>query len=207
MSLMQDAPSFHRNKGPMLEVLSSLLIGDDKNILEVASGSGQHGPYFTNALTNLTWWPTDINPAALASIRAWRTHLDAGSVKPPQQLDVTSQQWRMGNGSTDWPDRFDCILSMNMIHIAPYEATTGLIEGASQYLHETGKLVLYGPFKRHGKHTAPSNEAFDLSLQGRDPGWGIRNLEDVIEIAASNNLAHQQIIEMPANNLVVVFER
>lgn len=204
---MQDAPAFHRNKEPMLGVLRNLLAGNDKNILEIASGSGQHGPYFTNALPNLTWWPTDINPAALASIQAWTEHLAATSVKPPQQLDVTGQAWRNGGGFADWPVAFDGILSMNMIHIAPYEATTGLIEGAAKHLLKTGKLMLYGPFKRQNKHTSPSNEAFDQSLQSRDPSWGIRNLEDIIEIAEDNNLTHHQTIEMPANNLVVVFER
>jgi len=207
MSQMQDAPAFHRNKEPMLELLRNLLPGVDKNILEIASGSGQHGPFFTDALPNLTWWPSDISDAALASIEAWRKHLKANTVMSPQFLDVTSSFWRNGEPLADWPEKFDCILSMNMIHIAPYTATIGLIEGAAKRLSENGKLVFYGPFKRDGKHTAPSNEAFDQSLKGRDSSWGIRELEDVVEFAKSHGLSHKKTIEMPANNLVVIFER
>jgi len=207
MSEMQDAPAFHRNKDPMLEILRKLLAGNQKNILEIASGSGQHGPFFTNALPNLTWWPSDINDKALASVSAWRNHLDAGSVNPPQHLDVTSSDWRKGEPLASGPEKFDAILSMNMIHIAPHAATTGLIEGASKRLCKNGHLIFYGPFKRHGKHTAPSNESFDQSLKGRDPGWGIRDLEEVAEIAGHNSFSHEKTIEMPANNLVVIFRQ
>ncbi len=204
MTEMQDAPSFHRNKEPMLDVLNNLLAGENKDVLEIASGSGQHGPFFTEVLPNLTWWPSDISATALASINAWREHLKTNAVKQPHLLDVTSSDWRDG---TDWPEKFDCILSMNMIHISPHTTTSGLIEGASKHLRAGGKLVLYGPFKQNGKHTAPSNEAFDQSLKDRDSSWGIRDLEGVVEIAKSKGLSHMKTIEMPANNLVVIFER
>ncbi len=207
MSDMQDAPSFHRNKQPMLSVLTPLLDGDEKHVLEIASGSGQHGPFFTDTLANLRWWPSDISTQALNSINAWRTHLNANAVNAPQIVDVTGADWRDDNQLDQGPEKFDCILSMNMIHIAPFAATTGLIEGASKRLNSSGFLVFYGPFKRHGEHTAPSNQAFDESLQSRNADWGIRDLEEIIDLADKNHLAHSNTIEMPANNLVVIFKR
>lgn len=206
MSDMQDAPAFHRNKQPMLEVLTPLLGQGTKQVLEIASGSGQHGPFFTSVLTNLVWWPSDISDDAVKSINAWKTHLDAAAVQEPQIVDVTADQWRNGQTLNGGPEKFDAILSMNMIHIAPYAATTGLIEGAAKRLNDNGLLIFYGPFKRDGKHTAPSNQVFNESLQSRNSGWGIRDLEDVTDTAANNGLKHCDTIEMPANNLVVVFK-
>ncbi len=205
MSEKQDAPPFHRNKQPMLEVLTPLFGQSTKQVLEIASGSGQHGPFFTSALPNLVWWPSDINDEAIKSINAWRQHLDASAVQAPQRVDVTTDQWRDGKTFADWPDRFDGILSMNMIHIAPYAATTGLIEGAAKRLNDNGLLIFYGPFKRCGKQTAASNQAFDESLKSRNQAWGIRDLEEVVDIAAKNGLTHQDTVDMPANNQVVVF--
>ncbi len=207
MSDMQDAPAFHRNKQPMLEVLIPLLGTDDKQVLEIASGSGQHGPFFTRALENLVWWPSDISDDALKSINAWRAHLTANTVQAPQLVDVTASQWRNGAPFASWPEKFDAIVSMNMIHIAPYVATTGLIEGAAKRLDDNGLLIFYGPFKRGGEHTAESNEKFEQWLKSHNPDWGVRDMEEIVEIAASNGLNHQQTIEMPANNLVVVFRQ
>lgn len=202
-----DAASFHRNKQPMLEVLRELLGDGSKQVLEIASGSGQHGPFFTSALPGLTWWPSDISDDAIASINAWTSHLNSKSVMAPQKLDVTCDKWRNGEAYDNWPLRFDAVLSMNMIHISPYAATTGLIEGAAKRLVEGGLLIFYGPFKRGGKHTAPSNEAFDQSLKARNGAWGIRDLEEVSSIAGANKLQLQQIVNMPANNFVIVFTR
>lgn len=207
MPQKQNAPAFHRNKLPMLDVLTPLLNGSKKHVLEIASGSGQHGPFFTQAMPNLVWWPSDISQDALESINAWKKHLDARAVQKPQKVDVTSQEWRSGTQYTEWPEKFDGILSMNMIHVAPYAATTGIIEGAANRLNGNGFLIFYGPFKRNGKQTAPSNQAFDESLRSRNADWAIRDLEDVIEIAAANGLNHHSTIEMPANNLVVAFNR
>ncbi|HFC05447.1 MAG TPA: DUF938 domain-containing protein [Rhizobiales bacterium] len=205
MTAKQDAPAFHRNKQPMLDVLVPLLAGEQKHVLEIASGSGQHGPFFTDAMDNLVWWPSDINAEAINSINAWRRELDADAVQNPQLVDVTADQWRTGESFTGWPEKFDAIVSMNMIHIAPGAATPGLIEGAAKRLNSNGKLIFYGPFKRNGKQTADSNEKFDQWLKSRDADWGVRDLEDVTETAKSNGLTHYKTIEMPANNLVVVF--
>lgn len=207
MSKLQDAPSFHRNKNPMLEVLRELLGAEHHQVLEIASGSGQHGPFFTKALPNVIWWPSDLDEAAFHSVNAWREKLAADAVMPPHIVDVTSSSWRRGVSYTDWPENFDFVLSMNMVHIAPYEALTGLIEGALKRLTENGKLVLYGPFKRNGSHTAPSNAAFDQSLRNRDPSWGIREIENVKKRAQKNGFSDLTIIEMPANNFVLVLNR
>ena len=207
MSAKQDSPAFHRNKDPMLEVLTYLLEGEQKQLLEIASGSGQHGPYFTNALDNLTWWPSDISDEAIKSINAWRQKLGADAVQTPQLVDVTSSEWRNGTGFADWPQKFDAILSMNMIHIAPYAATSGLIAGAAKRLSAKGMLIFYGPFKRDGKQTSQSNEKFEQWLKSGNADWGVRDLEDITEIAAANGLEHHKTIEMPANNLVVVFRK
>lgn len=204
---MLDAPAFHRNKTPMLNVLTPILSGEPKDLLEIASGSGQHGPFFTKTLENLCWWPSDISDDALASINGWRQNLNTTRVKPPCKIDVIGKTWRSGKKFADLPDRFDAILSMNMIHIAPFAASSGLVEGAAKRLNDDGLLILYGPFKRNGRHTAPSNEAFDQSLRSRNAEWGIRNLQDIAEIAKANDLSHDQTIEMPANNLIVVFRK
>ena len=125
MTKMLDAPAFHRNKQPMLEVMSNLMGDEPTQILEIASGSGQHGPFFTSYMSNLIWGPSDIDPDALISINEWRAHLDAIKVMEPQIVDVISSDWRGGEKFSEWPENFDCILSMNMIHIAPFAALTG----------------------------------------------------------------------------------
>jgi SAM-dependent methyltransferase len=202
---MQDAPSFHRNREPMLAVLGTLLPDSPVDVLEIASGSGQHGPFFTSQLTNVTWWPSDINDEAIQSIKSWRKRQHADRVKLPEVLDVTDDDWRNGVRNKNWPATFDAIFSMNMIHIAPKQAGYGLLEGAARHLKIGGLLIFYGPFKQSGKHTAPSNKAFDESLKSRDATWGIRDLEEIVERASAVGLKHTQTMEMPANNLVVVF--
>lgn len=188
-----DFPATGRNRDPILEVLRPRL-ANTRRVLEIAAGSGQHAAYFAAALPGLTWLPTDPDPAHLASIDAWRT--DAPNVLPARQLDVTGE----------WPEGpFDAIYCANMVHIAPWEAAVGLFQGAARVLVPGGLLLTYGPYRRDGQHTAPSNEAFDASLRSRDPRWGVR---DVGELAAiSDLLALEEIVPMPANNFVLVFRR
>ena len=205
--MRQDAPAYHRNKQPMLDVLQSALPKTPLKIIEIASGSGQHGPFFTSQINNLTWWPTDISNAALTSINAWQQHISATAIQPATFLDVTEEQWILGQPIDGLPNQADAILSMNMIHIAPYAATKGLLAGASKRLSANGLLILYGPFKQHGVTFAPSNQSFDISLKSRNPQWGIRQLEDVEAIANIHNLFLKQIFNLPANNLAVVFEK
>lgn len=204
---MRDAPAFHRNKQPMLAFLQSQLGADDLNVLEIASGSGQHGPYFTTHMKNLTWWPSDIDPEAIQSINFWRREQQAERVQKPQFVDVTDTPWRRGLHFPHWPAQFDVILSMNMIHIAPPEALTGLLEGASRRLVPHGKLVFYGPFKLKGKHTSQSNADFDSYLKNRNQFWGVRDLANVADQAEKTGLVFSSKTNLPANNMAVVFSK
>ena len=139
-------------------------------VLEIASGTGEHAVHFAAALPGLTWHPTDRDPAALHSIAAWRASTPLPNCSPPIELDVTSPAWPV--------ERADAVLCCNMIHISPWRSTEGLIEGAGRVLSPGGVLFLYGPYKESGRHTAPSNEAFDADLRVRNPEWGVRDLEE-----------------------------
>ena len=191
----QCAPAPERNKGPILEVLQRVL-PQAGVVLEIASGTGQHAAHFAAALPHLVWQPSDADLRVHESIRAWTGELT--NVRSPVALDVREP----------WPlARADAVLCINMIHISPWVATLALIEGAGRVLPQGGVLFLYGPYRRFGRHTAPSNEAFDASLRARDPQWGVRDLEAVEECAAAAGLRLNEIVEMPANNLSVVFEK
>ena len=190
------APSADRNKAPILAMLERHLPATGV-VLEIASGSGQHVAHFAQALPALTWQPTDADEAAHASIRAWSENL--ANVRPPVALDVRDKPWPVSG--------VDAVLCINMIHIAPAAATDALLSGARTALRGGGLLFLYGPYRRFGRHTAPSNEQFDAQLRTRDPAWGIRDLETVVEIARANGFGLTEIVEMPANNLGVVVRR
>jgi len=189
-----DAPATGRNREPILAVLRRVLPAEGL-VLEVASGTGQHAAWFGAALPGLVWQPTDRDPTHRASIAAWTEGLP--SVRPPLDLDTTRRPWPV--------QRADAVVCINMIHIAPWAACLGLLEGAAELLPPGAPLVLYGPYKRGGAHTAPSNAAFDADLRARDPTWGVRDLEAVQKAAAGFVL--EEVAEMPANNLTVVFRR
>jgi SAM-dependent methyltransferase len=167
-------------------------------VLEVAAGSGQHAAYFSDALRGLTWWPTDPTPEALASIDDWARD-SHGDLRPAQRLDVRDDVWPVA--------ACDAVLCANMIHIAPWEATEALLLGAGRTLRPGGVMVLYGPYTRDGRHTAPSNEAFEAWLKAQDPRWGVRDLGVVTDLAAAQGFSLQEVVEMPANNLCVVLRR
>ena len=192
------APATDRNRGPLLAVLARVFAAPGR-VLEIAAGTGQHAAYFASALPHLRWQPSDRDDAGFASIVAWSTEANAPGLAPPVVLDVTAADWSV--------DEVDYIFCANMIHIAPREALLGLVAGAGRVLAPGGRLVLYGPYKVGGAHTAPSNEAFDESLRSRDPRWGIRDLEDLIHAAAARGIVHEETIQMPANNLTVVLRR
>lgn len=192
------APAAERNKGPILEVLRRVL-PDEGTVLEIASGSGQHAVFFAEHLPGLVFQPSDANAETLGSVRAWIAESGVTNVNDPVVLDVRSDPWPVTEAAA--------VVSINMIHIAPWEATLGLLDGAARILHAGGVLVLYGPFRRGGEHTAPSNAAFDESLRARDPAWGVRDLDEVSAEAATRGLALDDVVEMPANNLTVVFRR
>lgn len=192
------APAVARNRAPILDVLRRVLPARGL-VLEVASGSGEHADFFAAALPHLEWQPSDRDPRALRSIAAFRAAGGATNLLPPLTLDAASDTWPIA--------RADAVVAINMIHIAPWSAAEGLMAGAARLLPASGVLYLYGPYKEGGRHTAPSNEAFDADLRARDPSWGVRDLGEVIALAARHGLVHVETVVMPANNRSVVFRR
>ena len=193
------AAAAERNREPILGVLRRVLPQTGK-VLEVASGTGQHAAYFAAALPDLAWQPSERDPELLGSIAAWTREL--GNVAPPLALDVTSDPWPVAAASG-----IDAIFNANMIHIAPWPVCLALLRGAARHLRPGGLLVMYGPYRIDGRHTADSNEAFDRRLRDSDPSWGVRDLEAVCEAAAAHALAFTQRFEMPANNQTIVFRK
>jgi hypothetical protein len=173
-------------------------------VLEIASGTGEHAVWFAAQLPGLVFQPSDPDPDNCASIAAWTAFTGVGTVRPPLAIDVTAPDWEKAPGV---PRDLTAILCINMIHISPWAATLGLVRGAGALIAAGGVLYLYGAYKRGGSHTAPSNASFDASLRARDPAWGVRDLEAVTEAAAAAGFAPESVIEMPANNLSVVFRR
>ena len=168
-------------------------------VLEVASGTGQHAAFFARELPGVIWQPSDADPGALASIDAYRAEGGLPNLRAPIVLDASSSEWPAA--------RADVVVSINMIHIAPWAACEGLVRGASRILAPGGVLFLYGPFRVAGELPAPSNVAFDASLRGRNPAWGVRELDDVTALCAAAGLGREAVVGMPANNLSVVFRR
>ena len=190
------APSSERNKEPIAQILAGYLLGSGL-VLEIASGLGQHAAWFAARFPDITWQPTDIDPEALAAIPLWAGGLP--NVRAPLALDVTADAWPV--------EQADAVYCANMIHIAPWAAAEGLVAGAGRVLTPGGRLFIYGPFRREGDHTAPSNAAFDRNLRARDPDWGIRDLEKVAALGDRAGLALDAAHEMPANNFTLVFHR
>ena len=195
------ASAAERNREPILSVLRHVLPAQG-TALEIASGTGQHAGAFAAAFPDLTWQPSDADPAACDSIAAWRDSLNLENLRPPLQLDVTGPDWENGIATST-----TAILCINMIHIAPWAACESLIRGAGNLLARDGVLYLYGPYRRGGAHTAPSNADFDVSLRARNPDWGVRDLEAVAAKADMAGLALDQVVAMPANNFSLIFRR
>ncbi len=194
----QYRPHVARNREPILDVLKRVLPPRGL-VLEIASGSGEHAAYFAGHLSALSWQPTDPDAQALASIAAHRAASDAPNLLPPLHLDVTAQAWPV--------ERADAVMCCNMIHIAPWAACEGLIAGAQRVLAAGGILYLYGPYTIDGRHTAPSNQAFDGYLRSQNAAWGIRDLAEVAALAKRHDLALVETVPMPANNFSVIFRR
>jgi SAM-dependent methyltransferase len=192
------APSVARNKDAIAGVLARYLPSSGL-VLEIASGSGEHAVHFASTFPALVFQPTDPSEEARASIAAWRQEAALPNMRAPLALDVTAAPWPI-----NYADAVTCI---NMIHIAPWEATLGLMAGAARIIPPSGLLFLYGPYKRAGQHTAPSNADFDASLRERDARWGVRDLETVAAEATAMGFAAPMIEAMPANNLSLIFRR
>jgi cyclopropane fatty-acyl-phospholipid synthase-like methyltransferase len=193
------SPATARNRQPILEALRPRLPAGAR-VLEVASGAGEHAVFLAEALPGVRWQPSDRDDEALASIAAWRTAAGLANLAPPLRLDAADL--------ASWPEGpFEAVVCINMIHISPWAACEGLVAGAGRVLTPGGRLFLYGPFLEADVETAPSNLAFDQSLKARDPAWGLRDLAAVTALAGAHGLALAERIGMPANNLIVMFER
>jgi hypothetical protein len=196
--MKREAPAAARNRQPILDVLQPHLPAQGL-VLEIASGTGEHVVHYAAARPGLTFQPSDPDAGARASVDDWVRTLGLPNVRPALEIDVTRETWPV--------ERADAVLCCNMIHIAPWEAAVGLVTGAGRLVPSGGLLFLYGPYRRGGQHTAPSNEAFDSDLKRRNPAWGVRDLETVIELADLHGFAAPEIVEMPANNLSLLFKR
>jgi len=192
------APATLRNREAILAVLQRVLPATGL-LLEIASGTGEHAAFIAPRLQGtLRWQPSDFDSENLPSIDAHGA--DEARILKAMRIDVTQSVWPVEDAQA--------MFCANMIHIAPWEAAEGLFAGAERILTAGAPLVLYGPFKRHGQHTAPSNEAFDQSLKSRNPSWGIRCLDsEVAPLAQRQGLSIAEIVQMPANNLSVIFRR
>lgn len=206
--LRQYAPATARNREPIYQVLSKILPMQGV-VLEIASGTGEHSVYFAPQFPQLQWLPSDANPTAIASIRAWQAHASIENSLAPILINVMESDWWVPVQQHLAKQQLEltAIININMIHISPWEATLGLFAGCQSLLKSGGVLYLYGPYKQRGKHTALSNEQFDDSLQSRDFRWGVRNMEDVIDVAQKNHFTFRESTPMPANNFSLLFER
>ena len=202
-----DAAAFHRNHAPIWAVLQKFLAGKSGDVLEAGSGTGQHVVHFARHAPDITWWPSDLNEAHLKSIAAWLKHTGVANIRGPLRIDLSDPAWcaEMHDGSG--PEKLLAAFCANVIHIAPWRVAEGLFAGSARYLRSDGRLFLYGPFKRDGKHTALSNAVFDTSLRDRDAEWGVRDIADVERLAGDVGLALVETVPMPANNMILVFGR
>jgi SAM-dependent methyltransferase len=195
--MKRHAPATARNREPILGVLRRVLGGCDE-VLEIASGSGEHAVYFASALPVHTWQPTDIDPIAVASIAEWRADAELPNLAAPIALDVCSLPWPI--------ERADAVVCINMIHIAPWRASVALFDGAARILAPGAPLVSYGPY-RFGGRTAPSNDTFDASLRAQNSEWGVRDVDELSRVAAAAGFALEETLAMPANNHTLVWRR
>lgn len=190
------APAAARNVAPIGDVLAEWLPRSGL-VLEIASGTGEHALAFARRFPNLDWQPSDPDPEALASIAAWQREGPQNLLKPIQ-LDVCADEWPI--------ERADALLCINMVHISPWEASIGLLEGAARLLGEGSSLLMYGPWLEANVETAPSNLTFDQSLKARDSRWGLRLVEDFAAEASIRGLFLADRRAMPANNIMLRFE-
>ena len=192
------SPAAQRNREPIAEVLADWLPASGL-VLEVASGSGEHSVHFAAAFPKLEWQPSDPDPRALLSIDAWRADSGLPNLREPLILDATTSEWPV--------EQADALLNINMVHISPWSAAMGLLDGAARVLPPNGRLILYGPWTVQRLQTVPSNLEFDKDLKRRNPAWGLRKVEDFASEAEKRGLLLEDQREMPANNRMLLFTR
>ena len=192
------APAAERNQAPILEVLARELPQTGR-VLEIASGTGQHVVRFAQSLPSLSWQPSDPDAGFRGSILQWIDFAHLANVDPPLALDVRQLPWPIAAA--------DAIVCINMVHVAPWAATPALFAGARQVLARDNLLFLYGPFRRGGQHTAPSNAKFDAGLRAHDPEWGLRDIEALTALASDTGFTLADVVAMPANNFSLIFRK
>ena len=192
------SPSAQRNRQPIAAVLADWL-PDTGLVLEVASGSGEHAVHLARAFPQLDWQPSDPDPDALSSIEAWRADSGLANLREPVILDAAAPTWPVTAA--------DAVLNINMVHISPWAAALGLLDGSARILPISGKLILYGPWIAEGFPTAPSNLGFDADLKRRNPAWGLRKVEEFAKEAEKRGLSLADQCDMPANNRMLLFIR
>lgn len=205
-----DTPAFHRNGGPIAKALASHLVSatgsGSGEALEIGSGSGQHIVALASCFPWLVWRPSEPDAENRLSIAGWTRESGLRNIAPPLDLDAAADPWDLGERGAP-EDGFRLILSVNVVHIAPWTLAEGLFRGAGRHLAADGLLALYGPFLWSGAHVADSNAAFDASLRARDPRWGVRDVDDLDRLAAENGLARREALALPANNHLLLFGR
>jgi hypothetical protein len=194
----RSAPAALRNREPIAEVLADWLPTSGL-VLEVASGTGEHVVYFARALPQLEWQPSDIDEDSLRSIRAWRAEAGLANIREPVVIDAAAPDWTL--------DRADAVLNTNMVHISPWAAALGLLDGAQKVLEAGAPLILYGPWLTDSVPTAPSNLAFDADLRRRNPEWGLRRIEHFAGEAQKRDFDLIENRQMPANNVMLLFRK
>jgi hypothetical protein len=202
LDLRQYAPATQRNRQPILDILKQILPSTG-NILEIASGTGEHAVFFAPYFYPRKWIPSDVNNESIESIKSWQKYCVTNNMQSPLWLDVTAENWVFPEDLKP----ITSVININIIHISPWQSCIGLMRGSQKILSSGSILYLYGPFKINNQHTAPSNEQFDQYLKIQNPQWGVRNLDDVILLANQYKLKFKEIIPMPANNFSVIFER
>jgi hypothetical protein len=201
--MKRSTPASERNKLPILAALAPLLPARGR-ILELASGPGVHVVAFAAAHPEIHWQPSDPDPAACASIAAWIAETGLANVAPPLDLDVSEPTWPTHAGVAAG---YDGLVAVNLLHVAPWAATEGLMAGAARLLAPDGFLFVYGPFMRDGQHNSEGNRQFDRALRAQDPALGLRDVNNVAACADRYGFALEAVIEMPANNRSLVFRR
>lgn len=196
---MRHAPATLRNREPILDVLRRMLPKEGL-LLEVASGTGEHAAFMAPQLPGIVWQPTDRDASMLADIDELVAFEKCERIRPARVLDATGKEWPV--------ERADAVFCCNMIHIAPWQAAVGLFAGAAQVLPQGAPVILYGPYRRNGAHTAPSNEKFEEWLRGQDRRFGVRCLDTQVKpLAEKNGFVLDEVTAMPANNLTVVWRK
>ncbi len=201
-----DAPAFHRNHEAIWSAIGGFLAAQNGDLLEIGSGTGQHATALAPRAPGITWWPSDIYDSHLKSIAAWRTYSGVANLRPPQRIDLSDPDWSWTSGA-DRNAPLTAMLCINVLHISSWRVSKNLFAGADRLLRKHGRLFVYGPFRRDGAHTSPSNAAFDASLRAENPEWGVRDVSDLNGLAKSAGLTEAEISPMPANNLVLAFTR